>query len=175
MPVNKLKMPTLPKAQLPQLPKGARPANDIRRWTDPGDQNKALQVRWREWQGTERNGSNGSILEFICWEWLVKVKRMVEHVDFVYQWSMMGGRTQFGSFVPDFYFPSRSLVWSVAGLQFHYLKPQDRTKDILSSIVLANRGIKQVFVWEDDLWNRPIYTLEHSLQGEQVGARFKPD
>lgn len=151
-----------------------RPAKEIRQVELPGSQEKYLEERWRAWQQKEVGKGTASILEFICWEFLVKQKGMREGVDFIYQWSLAGGRTQAGGFVADFYFPAKHMVWNPAGLQFHYTKTKDRWRDSLSRVVLANRGIKEIFLWEEDLFQRPQYTLEHAWRGEQVGWRFKP-
>lgn len=139
----------------------------------PGDQQKELEDKWRAWQATlkgQRKGS-ASILEYICWAYLTEKKRQKENVDFFYQYPLAGGRTVFGGFVADFYFPVQQMVWNPAGLQFHYTKSRDRANDILSKIVLANRGIKEIFLYEDDLMNRPDFVLSHAWRGEEVGYR----
>lgn len=38
-------------------------------------------------------------------------------------------------------------------------------------MVLANKGIKEIFIYEDDLENRPDYVLELAWQGIQVKGR----
>ncbi len=151
-----------------------RQTNQIRTVELPGSQEKFLEERWRDWQTKEKGKGSASILEFICWEFLVKRKGQREGVDFIYQWALAGGRTQAGGFVADFYFPSKHMVWNPAGLQFHYTATKDRWRDSLSRVVLANRGIKEIFLWETDLLERPNYVLEHAWRGEEVGWRFKP-
>lgn len=151
-----------------------REAAQIRQVELPGSQQKYLEERWRAWQAKEKGKGTASILEFICWEFLVKKKGQREGVDFIYQYPLAGGRTQAGGFVADFYFPLKQMVWNPAGLQFHYTKAKDRWRDILSRVVLANRGIKEVFLWETDLLERTEYTLEAAWHGESVGWRLKP-
>ena len=150
------------------MPPKVKPPTD-RRLENEQDR---LTERWQLWQQSVQGKGTASILEFICYEYLTKVKNQVEGVDFYYQWSVAGGRTRFGGFVADFYIPAKHLVWNPAGLQFHYTKPRDRAHDALSKVVLASRGITEVFLWEDDLLSRPRYTLDHAWNGEQVGWRF---
>lgn len=167
----KLKIPK--PYQPPREPK-MREAATVPQVDLPGNQKAAQEEAWRAWQAKHPGKGSASILEYICYEFITKKKGLREGVDFMYQWSVAGGRTAAGGFVSDFYFPSRHMVWNPAGLQFHYTKTRDRWKDVLSSVVLANRGIKQIFLWEDDLLQRPEYVLEHAFRGEQVGYRFKP-
>lgn len=168
-PMNRIVKPYQPSREAKFRPAGEVPEIEL-----PGSQQKFLEERWRAWQAKEKGKGTASILEFICWEYLVKRKKQREGTDFVYQWSLAGGRTAAGGFVADFYFPAKHMVWNPAGLQFHYTKTKDRWRDTLSRVVLANRGIKEIFLWEEDLLQRPEYTLEHAWRGEQVGWRFKP-
>lgn len=132
------------------------------------DPEKDREDRWRLWQQRPGHAGTGSILEFICWEYLVKTKKLREGVDFQYQVPFLGGRTQFGGFVADFYLPAKKLVWNPAGLQFHWTGPKERANDKLSTVLLRGKGVKQVFLYEDDLLQRPRYTLDKAWNGEQV-------
>lgn len=88
-----------------------------------------------------------------------------------YQSPMFGGRTRAGGTVVDFYFPDRQLAWNPAGLQFHFTAPSDRAHDALIKAAMAGRGITLIYLYEDDLMQRPEYTMEHALRGEAVGWR----
>ena len=133
----------------------------------PGDQDDDLLARWEAW----RLRYNGSLPEFICWEWLVYRKRLIEGVDFIFQYGILGGRTQFGGFVLDFYFPSRRMAWLIQGLRWHLVKTQDRARDIMAKAILTGRGLTAIELFEDDLFNRSTYTLDHAWRGEQVSRR----
>lgn len=134
----------------------------------PGDQQKALTERWNAWRSRREGSGTGSILEFIVWEYLTKTKKLVPDVDFIYQYPLMGGRTQLGGFVADFYFPVRRMVWNPAGLYFHQTKPEDRARDLLAKTMLAGRGVKVIYLYEDDLLNRPTYTMNRAWEGSEI-------
>ena len=134
----------------------------------PEEIEAARSARWEIWR-TRRSGSGtGSILEFICWEWLTLKKKQVPDVDFIYQYPLLGGRTQFGGFVADFYFPVQRMVWNPAGLQFHQVKARDRARDAMAKAQLANKGILLIYLFEDDLLQREEYTLQRAWRGEQI-------
>ena len=164
----------IPKPYQPAREKARREPGQVTEVELPGNAQKYLEERWRAWQAKHVGKGSASILEFIVWEFLVYKKGQREGVDFMYQWNVAGGRTQAGGFVSDFYFPSRHMVWNPAGLQFHYTKTKDRLRDALSAVVLANRGIKEIWLWEDDLLQRPEMVLEAAWRGQQAGWRFKP-
>lgn len=167
-------MPRVTKPYQPANPKAQRAPATVPEIELPGNAQKYLEQRWRSWQAKEKGKGSASILEFLCWDFLVHKKGQREGVDFVYQWSIAGGRTVAGGFVSDFYFPTKHMVWNPAGLQFHYTKTKDRLRDRLSVVVLANRGIKEIFLWEDDLLQHTDAVLEAAWRGEQLGWRFKP-
>lgn len=138
-----------------------------------GDEQASLEERWHAWQVSPAAKGKGtaSILEYICWDWLVNRKKLKQDVDFLYQVPMAGGRNVVGGQVVDFYFPDRFLAWNPAGLRFHFTTTQDRIKDQLAKLILGGRGITYVYLWEDDLMNRREYTLEQALKGREVGWR----
>lgn len=136
----------------------------------PGNQEENLIARWEVWQQGP-GGSVGSLPEFVVWEWLVKRKKQVPGYDFLYQWNVLGGRTAFGGFVADYFLPELGMVWNVQGLQYHYTNPDDRARDKMATTVLASSGFLVVELFEDDLMNRPEYTLERAWLGESVSWR----
>lgn len=152
----------------------------IQPWTGfkpppPPEDEQAMQVeRWRAWQKSPAAAGKGSasILEFLCFEYLVNVKNLKENLDFFYQYPLAGGRTAFGGFVADFFIVSTRLVWNPAGLHFHWTSTLDRAQDIASTVLLANKGIKQIFLWEDDMTNRLTYTLDQAWEGHQLPGRY---
>ena len=148
----------------------ALPPTPFKPLEDPPDEDKIREERWRAWQQSPAAKGKGSasMLEYMVWDFLVNKKKQIEDVDFIYQYPLMGGRTQFGGFVADFYFPLRREVWNPAGLEFHWTTAQHRAKDIISRVVLASRGIKEIFLWETDLMNRPEYTLEQAWMGREL-------
>lgn len=122
----------------------------------PPDQDEELQARYLPW----REATNGSLPEFIVWEWLVYKRKLLPGVDFLFQAPFMGGRTQFGGFILDFYFPLRHEGWMVQGERYHLFNPADRAKNALVKVMLAGQGIKVLEMWEDDLLRRPDFVLE---------------
>lgn len=125
---------------------------------------------WQQRTDVKGNGT-ASILEYIVWDFLVNKKGLKPDVDFVYQLPMLGGRSGAGGFVADFYLQSRQEVWNPAGLHFHYTATKDRMQDKLAKWLLAAKGIKVIFLWEDDLMNRRDYTLEQAWLGRQIPGR----
>lgn len=127
--------------------------------------------RKADWEAFRAGRRAASYPEFLCFDWLERVKKMTENVDFVFQFPVMGGKTRFGGFVLDFFFPGRGLAWFVQGLEFHFVDPQDRARDRLARAIVSGRGVRVVEVFEDDIIQRTNLTLERAMNGEQVGGR----
>jgi len=130
----------------------------------PADQDTALEDRANAWLATH----GGSLLEFIAWDWLVGKKHQIENVDFVMQYPVMGGRTAFGGFISDFYFPGLKMVWNINGLRWHWVNTDDRARMGIAKLLLASRGILSVDLWEDSLLTRADFVLEKAWHGEGV-------
>lgn len=110
----------------------------------------------------------GSLPEFIVFNWLVS-KGFELGVDFTYQEVLLGGRTEFGGFVLDFYFPPpRAMVWEVNGIRFHLTEPRSRSRERVKRQIIESRGFRLIILWEDDILTRPDYTLEKALEGFQL-------
>lgn len=122
------------------------------------------QARWAVF----RQKTQASYPEFIAYEWLRDVKKRVPDVDFYFQYSFLGGRTSFGGFVLDFFFPIDKIAWFIQGLHFHYTNPDDRGRDIMAIQVVASRGVNVVQVFEDDIIQRTEYTLDRAYLGQQI-------
>lgn len=174
-------LPRLPRApKVPDLGKTASERLDVpappglgenRRTQLPQDPEQERQARWQEWRAGPDILGTGSYLEFICWDYLTNRKKAKRGVDYIFQYPFLGGRTQFGGFVADFYFPGKGMVWNPAGLQYHYTEPKNRARDRLAKVMLANKGITIIYLWEDDLLGRPEFTLSNAWNGVQVGRR----
>ena len=163
------KLPELPK--LPSTRTGRSLKVVVPSVPNQPSEAQTTEARWHVWQTKHPDKGTASILEFLVYEFLVDVKKQVEGVDFIYQYPLMGGRTQFGGFVADFYFPARREVWNPAGLHFHWTTAVNRARDIVAKQVLAGRGIKLIYLWEDDLLNRPQYTMNKAWNGIQLIGR----
>ena len=137
----------------------------------PADQDQALKERWEAWQRLPFIRGSAPITEFIVWEWLTKKKGLIHGLDFIYQAPFLGGRTMFGGFIIDFYFPSQQMAWNPAGLRYHYTTTEQRGRDRLSKARLASRGILLIFLWEDDLMERPDYVMNAAWRGQQLPGR----
>lgn len=122
------------------------------------DQDERTLARFEAWRAV----TNGSLPEFIVWEWLVYKRKLRDGVDFVFQSPLFGGRTRFGGFVIDFYFPQRREGWFVNGERWHLLTPQARARDQLAKEMLAGQGITVIVLWENDLLTRPDFVLERA-------------
>ena len=109
----------------------------------------------------------GSVLEFIVWKWLVQKKKQVEGVDFLYQHPIFGGRTSFGGYLLDFFFPGRSEGWRVNGLRYHRTHPDDRARDKIAAQLLESQGIRVIDLWEDALLTYPDRVLALAWEGQE--------
>jgi len=133
----------------------------------PPEQDQALADRAAAWMAAY----HGSLPEFIVWDWLVGTKKQRDGLDFLYQYPVMGGRTAFGGFVLDFWFPLQQMGWNVQGLRWHWSNPDDRARDMIAKQMLASRGLKIIDLYEDDLLVRPDLVLAMAWRGEQVTGR----
>lgn len=133
----------------------------------PADAEEDKQARWQQF----RSFTAASFPEFICYEWLTKKKKLKPQSDFFFQAPVFGGRTQFGGFILDFYFPDKRMAWFIQGLQYHYVKTKDRARDVLARAAIAARGLLVVEIFEDDLLQREEFTLSRAFRGEQVSQR----
>ena len=122
----------------------------------PGNQDDDLLAEFESW----RLGTNGSLPEYITWKFLVEEKKQRPGLDFIFQYPLLGGRTRFGGFILDFYFPRKSEGWRVQGERFHLAKPENRAKDFQAAVILSQRGIRVIDLWEDDLLSRAIFVLD---------------
>lgn len=165
-----VKVPHLPGAPRVRPVSTKPPRFDPKSVGKPDSDREQLEKRWRAWQASPAAAGMGSasILEFMVWEFLVYKKKLKPGIDFIYQYPLMGGRTRFGGFVADFYFPMRQEVWNPAGLRFHWTTATNRARDIMAKTMLAARGIKLIFIWEDDLMNRPDYALNAAWRGMEL-------
>jgi hypothetical protein len=121
----------------------------------PPDQEEDFLARYEQWRAIY----NGSIPEYIVFDWLVTQKKQRVQADFVFQHPMFGGRTRYGGFILDFYFPKRREGWRVQGERWHLEKPESRARDAIAKVMLMQQGIRIVDLWEDDLLSRPEYVL----------------
>lgn len=149
--------------RLPETPIIPKPAVDMP--ADPEDERKA---RWQNFNSTVRHASYP---EFICYEWLQTNKKLEPDIDFVFQYPVLGGKTQFGGFVLDFYIGPRNMAWFIQGLEFHYVDARDRARDRLAKAIVSDRGILVVELFEDDILQRTTRTLESAWNGVQVSSR----
>ncbi len=114
-----------------------------------------LLARFEVW----RMDFNGSLPEFITWEFLTLQKKQVPNVDFFFQHPLFGGRTRFGGFLLDFFLVSRREGWRIQGERFHLLQPVDRARDVIARSKLMSKEIKVLDLWETDLLTRPLFVL----------------
>ncbi len=92
---------------------------------NPDEQEAAFLERFEAW----RAGTNGSLPEFVVWEFLTITKNQLPGFDFVFQHPVLGGRTRFGGFILDYFFQMRMEGWRIQGERFHLEKPRDRARD----------------------------------------------
>ncbi len=135
----------------------------------PGNQDDDLLAEFEVWRLT----TNGSLPEFIVWKFLTEEKKQRPGIDFIFQFPLLGGRTRFGGFILDYYFPLKSEGWRVQGERFHREQPADRARDAISKAILTARGLKLIDLWEDDLLTRDRFVLNLAWErGASVPTRL---
>ena len=122
----------------------------------PPEQDEALLARYEMW----KSQYNGSLPEFIVFEYLTIRRKQQPGFDFVFQSPFFGGRTRFGGFIADFAFFNRQEIWMVQGIRWHLQQPIDRAKSFIAEVQLTARGYKVLELWEDDLFQRPVFVLD---------------
>jgi len=127
--------------------------------------NADFLARYAAWQA--EGHPSGSLPEYVVWEYLVTKKGWIEGLEFVYQSPILGGRTQYGGFVADFLIRPGNMVWNVQGLHYHLLNTRDRALDLVVKAILSKRGYHVIFLWEDDILERPTYVIEAALKGQE--------
>lgn len=130
----------------------------------PANEDEDFLRRFEAWHAR----TNGSLPEYIVWEFLVFEKKLVEGLDFYFQHPLFGGRTEFGGFVLDFFFPARSAGWRVHGERYHLLQTEDRARDAVAETLLESRGIQVIDLWENDLLTRPEFVLKAAWEGREA-------
>lgn len=117
---------------------------------------------------------SGSIPEFVVYDYLTRRKGWRLGIEFEYQLPIVGGRTVYGGFVIDFFIRLGFMAWNVQGLRYHLEKARDRAKTQVQAALLSGRGYKVVQLWEDDLLDRPEFTIEAAIKGQETN-RHKDD
>ncbi len=128
-------------------------------------------ARYAAWQQTY---PAGSLPEYVVWEYLVNQKNWNPGGEFVYQAPILGGKTQYGGFVADYFIRPGNMVWNVQGLRYHLTNSRDRAQDLVVKAILSQRGYKVIFLWEDDLLERADYIIQAALAGQESN-RHKDD
>ncbi|KKN83861.1 hypothetical protein LCGC14_0295140 [marine sediment metagenome] len=121
----------------------------------PPEQEEALLQRFEVWKAKW----NGSLPEFIVWEFLTIDKKQIPDVDFLFQHGIFGGRTRFGGYILDYFLERRLEGWRVMGERFHLEQPEDRARDFIMKTQLMSQGIKVIDLWETDLLTRRDFVL----------------
>lgn len=85
-------------------------------------------------------------------------------INYIFQYSFLGGRTQSGGVIADYYIPSYSLVISVLGTYWH-ASPEVRAKDLLQRISVLSQGIMTIFINEADVMKRARFYVSEALRG----------
>ncbi|KKN84453.1 hypothetical protein LCGC14_0289150 [marine sediment metagenome] len=134
----------------------------------PPEQEEALLARYEGWKAQW----NGSLPEFLVFEFLTIEKNLIPNFDFVFQHPLFGGRTRWGGFILDFFFNMRQEGWRVMGERYHLEQPADRARDAVAATQLMAQGIKVIDLWESDLMTRRDFVLNLAWeQGASVISR----
>jgi len=124
-----------------------------------------FEERYQRWYAIY----GGTRPEYIVYDYLERVKKMVPFADFVYQSSRLGGRERLGGAVVDFEIPSYRLYFRVQGERFH-LSPDAIAHDILQKALLTRYGWRVIDIWSDMLTQSVSRVMEAALRGEELRA-----
>lgn len=154
-PLTAVRRPEVPGAE--SAGRGVQPfAGTAADFPIPPEQDTALLERFEGW----RAQWNGSLPEFLTFEYLTIRRDQVANVDFVFQHPVFGGRTRFGGYILDFFLQMRLEGWRVNGERFHLEKPEDRARDAIMKAQLSSQGIRIIDLWENDLMSRRDFVLD---------------
>jgi very-short-patch-repair endonuclease len=125
----------------------------------------------RESRAVPHNQVLGTLPERIVYFYLVYHLHMTSGIEFDFQSSQQGGRTELGGMVADFLFPYLRLVIQVQG-QTHNGFLQHK-KDQQQTDILAEMGYYVEAIWEEDIYDeyrfeeimRRIFNLASSVGG----------
>ena len=108
----------------------------------------------------------GSWPEYVCYRELQR-QGYEEGYDFVFQSSQLGGKTELGGVVVDFYFETRRMAINIQGVYWHYVYKGgvNRGRDLDARQALGGMGIMLIFIDDDDLLRDPPYFVSQALQG----------
>ena len=90
-------------------------------------------------------------------------------ISYQFQRPFLGGRTQSGGLIADFYIASLSILISVLGTYWHS-SPSVRAKDILQRIAILSQGIQTIFIREEDVLKRPRHFVGQALLGNDLSG-----
>ncbi|GEM_PF-6969540 len=108
----------------------------------------------------------GSDLEWMCYWVLTVVLKMKEGVDFSYQSSRFGGRTELGGIVLDFLMLDGSRIGiDIQGEHWHYGEAEQIADAVLRRARCQELGIELIFIDGDDISRNPIYYVREALAG----------
>ena len=77
----------------------------------------------------------------------------------------MGGRTQKGGAILDFYLPGFNLSIQIQGEYWHYGSSGQMAQAQLQRIELEGRGITMIYIDESDILRNPIWYVKQALAG----------
>lgn len=94
----------------------------------------------------------GTRPEWLAYQALTRLGKVFD-VDYTFQSSQLGGRTERGGLIVDFWFNNPpDLALSVLGIYWHYeLGGGTRATDLITREILAAGGTTLIFLDEDDL------------------------
>lgn len=106
----------------------------------------------------------GSLPELVVFKELLR-RGYEAGLDFHFQSSIFGGRTQRGGFVIDFLFENPpSLIINVQGEYYHYERGTSRMAvDKLFRAMMAGRGYTVIFIDESDVMKNVRYYVGEAL------------
>ena len=85
-------------------------------------------------------------------------------IAYEFQTPFLGGRTQAGGVIADFYIYEYSLIISVLGEYWHS-DPRRNAQDLMQRTALASTGVTTIFIDEADIMRDASYYVKAALMG----------
>lgn len=104
-------------------------------------------------------------------EWAVAWALTTLKVEFEFQAPLMGGRTEKGGTVADFYIPSHNTIIRVMGIHWHYEIQGAMAADDILKLALQSKGFIVIDIDEDDALRNPIFYVREALRGQDHSRR----
>jgi len=98
-------------------------------------------------------------------EWAIYWTLQRLKINFTYQSSQMGGRSEKGGAVVDFVIEDLNLAINVQSSYYHYQTTEQRTRGAMQKAQLEGYGMKVIYIDEEDALRAPEFYIKEAMRG----------